>query len=133
MDDQSGRRRGAASGPFEAGRYVMNPGTTRLTVSARGRTTNRHSGRQTNQGSESRAKPGSNRGAGAQRPASDAATVLPGLLTADDVARVLRTTRRAIYAMVEREQLPAPVRLGRRLLLRQDDLARWLESKQQVL
>lgn len=58
---------------------------------------------------------------------------LPVLLTADDAAQLLRTTRRAIYAMVERDQLPAPVRVGRRLLLRQDDLARWLETKQQAL
>lgn len=57
---------------------------------------------------------------------------LPVLLTADDVARLLRTTRHAVYAMVEREQLPAPVRLGRRVLLRQDDMARWLVEKQQA-
>lgn len=54
---------------------------------------------------------------------------LPALLTADDAALLLRTTRRAIYAMVERDQLPAPVRIGRRILLREQDLITWLESK----
>lgn len=110
----------------------MNPDTMRLRSAGHGRTTSSHSGRPANRGSESRAKSGSNLGAQSLHPASDGATVLPALLTADDVARVLRTTRRAIYAMVEREQLPAPVRVGRRLLLREDDLARWLESKRQV-
>lgn len=66
------------------------------------------------------------------RPVVQAPATLPALLTADDAAQLLRTTRRAIYVMVERAQLPAPVRIGRRLLLRQDDLARWLEEKQQV-
>jgi len=61
----------------------------------------------------------------------ESSSVRPALLTADDAARLLRTARRAIYAMVEREQLPAPVRIGRRVLLRQDDLSRWLETKQQ--
>ena len=32
---------------------------------------------------------------------------LPMLLTVDDAAGLLRTTRRAVYAMVERRQLPA--------------------------
>ena len=32
---------------------------------------------------------------------------LPMLLTVDDAADLLRTTRRAVYAMVERRQLPA--------------------------
>ena len=66
-----------------------------------------------------------------EREVPDRELELPTLLTADDAAQLLRTTRRAIYAMVERNQLPAPVRVGRRLLLRQDDLARWLETKQQ--
>jgi excisionase family DNA binding protein len=54
---------------------------------------------------------------------------LPPLLTVDDVAGLLRTTRHAIYAMVERDQLPRPLRVGRRLLLRRDELLDWLDQK----
>jgi excisionase family DNA binding protein len=54
---------------------------------------------------------------------------LPVLLTVDEVADLLRTTRRAIYAMVERRQLPGVVKLRRRVLLRADDLLHWLDQK----
>ena len=54
---------------------------------------------------------------------------LPTLLTVDDVADLLRTSRKAIYAMVERGQLPGVVRLGRRVLIREDDLLQWLRQK----
>jgi excisionase family DNA binding protein len=53
----------------------------------------------------------------------------PTLLTVDETARVLRTTRRGIYAMVERRQLPAVVRIRRRVLFREDDLLHWLDQK----
>ena len=54
---------------------------------------------------------------------------LPMLLTADEAAELLRTTRRAIYAMVERGQLPGVVRVRRRVLLKSDALLHWLEQK----
>lgn len=54
---------------------------------------------------------------------------LPMLLTADDAADLLRTTRRAIYAMVERGQLPGVVRVRRRVLLKSDALLHWLDQK----
>jgi excisionase family DNA binding protein len=54
---------------------------------------------------------------------------LPMLLTADEAADLLRTTRRAIYAMIERGQLPGVVRVRRRVLLRTDALLHWLEQK----
>ena len=41
------------------------------------------------------------------------AEALPVLLTVDDVAQLLRTANRAIYAMTERQQLPGIVRIGR--------------------
>jgi len=48
------------------------------------------------------------------------------LLTPDEVAVLLRTSRRAIYAMVERRQLPGVVRIGRRVLVREADLLEFL-------
>ena len=54
---------------------------------------------------------------------------VPMLLTPDDVAELLRTTRRAVYAMIERGQLPGIVRIGRRVLVRADELLDWLDQK----
>ena len=53
---------------------------------------------------------------------------LPVLLTIDETADLLRTTRGAIYAMIGRRQLPGVVRVRRRLLLRADDLLHWLDQ-----
>ena len=53
----------------------------------------------------------------------------PLLLTVDEAAELLRTTKRAIYAMIERRQLPGIVRIGRRVLVRTDDLLHWLNQK----
>lgn len=46
------------------------------------------------------------------------------LLTAEETATFLRTTTKAVYAMIERGQLPGVVRLGRRVLVRRVDLLR---------
>ncbi len=54
---------------------------------------------------------------------------LPVLLTVDEAAALLRTTRRAIYAMIERRQVPGVIRIRRRVLLRADDLLHWLDQK----
>lgn len=54
---------------------------------------------------------------------------LPALLTSGEAADLLRTSRKAIYAMIERRQLPGVVRVGRRVLLRQDVLLSWLGQK----
>ena len=54
---------------------------------------------------------------------------LPTLLTSGEVADLLRTTKKAVYAMVERRQLPGVVRLGRRVLFREQALVKWLRQK----
>jgi excisionase family DNA binding protein len=54
---------------------------------------------------------------------------VPRFLNVDEAADLLRTTRRAIYAMVERRQLPGVVRLRRRVLFRSDALLDWLDQK----
>jgi excisionase family DNA binding protein len=51
---------------------------------------------------------------------------LPELLEPDEVAAMLRTTVKAVYHLVERGRLPGVVRLGRRVLVRRDDLRRHL-------
>ena len=53
----------------------------------------------------------------------------PVLLTVDEAAALLRTTRRAVYAMVERRQLPGVVRIRRRVLFRTAALLDWVDQK----
>jgi len=50
------------------------------------------------------------------------------LMTADEVATALRLTKRAVYRMVERSQIPGVVRLGRRLRFDRVVLSRWLKK-----
>lgn len=54
---------------------------------------------------------------------------LPFLLQADEVADLLRTTRKAVYALVERGGIPGVTRIGRRLLFRRDDVLAWLDER----
>jgi excisionase family DNA binding protein len=54
---------------------------------------------------------------------------LPILITVDEAADLLRTTRRAVYIMLERHQLPGVTRIGRRVLFRSADLLDWLDQK----
>ena len=53
----------------------------------------------------------------------------PLLLTLDEVAGLLRTTRKAVYVMIARNRLPGVTRLGRRVLVRSDVLLDWLNQK----
>ncbi len=53
----------------------------------------------------------------------------PTLLTMEEVAHALRTSPRAVYAMVGRKQLPGVIRIGRRVLVREDALLSWLDQK----
>ena len=50
-------------------------------------------------------------------------------LTVDDAAKLLRTSRRAIYAMIERHQLPGVIRIRRRVVFRADNPLHWLDQK----
>ena len=54
---------------------------------------------------------------------------LPVFATVDETAALLRTTRKAIYSMIERGQLPGVIRIGRRVLIRTSDLLHWLRQK----
>jgi excisionase family DNA binding protein len=56
-------------------------------------------------------------------------TRISALLTPREVAALLRTSRKAIYTMIERAQLPGVVRIGRRVLIREDALLDWLRQK----
>ena len=47
------------------------------------------------------------------------------LLRVPEVASLLRTSPKAIYSMIERGRLPV-TRIGRRVLVREDDLLEWL-------
>jgi excisionase family DNA binding protein len=50
----------------------------------------------------------------------------PPLLTPDEAAELLRTSRRAVYSLAQAARLPGAVRIGRRLLVRRDELLAWL-------
>jgi excisionase family DNA binding protein len=60
---------------------------------------------------------------------SAAVTIEPLLLTVDETASLLRTTRKAVYALIERGQLPGVTRLGRRVLILRSELLEWLCEK----
>jgi excisionase family DNA binding protein len=57
---------------------------------------------------------------------------LPVLLTAEEAAALLRTTRKAIYVMAGRRRLPGLVHVGRRVLVRRDDLLHWLDQNRRA-
>jgi excisionase family DNA binding protein len=49
------------------------------------------------------------------------------LLTPVEVGDLLRTSRKAVYTMIERRQLPGVVKLGRRVLVKQACLIEFLD------
>ena len=50
------------------------------------------------------------------------------LMRPEQVAEWLHTSRAAIYKMVERQQVPGVVRLGRRVLFHRETLVHWLDQ-----
>ena len=56
-------------------------------------------------------------------------TAEPMLMTAEETAELLRTSRKGIYAMTARGQLPSVARICRRVLYRRDVLVDWLDQK----
>ncbi len=54
---------------------------------------------------------------------------LPIFLTAAEAADLLRTTRKAIYVMIERGQLPGVTRIGKRVLVRTETLVHYLDQQ----
>ncbi len=57
---------------------------------------------------------------------------LPRLLTVDEVADLLRTSRKAVYTLISRGKLPGVIRLPRRLLIDSADLLHWLHQQRAV-
>ena len=49
------------------------------------------------------------------------------LLNIPELARRLRTGQKAVYAMIERGQLPGVRRIGRRVLVDERELLDWLD------
>lgn len=58
---------------------------------------------------------------------SRSASALPILLTVDETAALLRTSRKAVYTMIDRRLLPGVTRIGRRVLVRSADLLDFLD------
>ena len=54
---------------------------------------------------------------------------LPIYLTPEEAASLLRTSKKAVYVMIERRQLPGVARIGRRLLVRTQCLLDWLDQQ----
>lgn len=67
-----------------------------------------------------------------RRPTPTEPTTFPDLLTPDEVAKLLRTSREAIYAKIRRGQLPGVVRLSRRVLIDGAKLLEWLDHRRAV-
>ena len=65
------------------------------------------------------------------RPRNDP-IALPDLLTVDEVADAIRTSRPAVYALIRRGTLPGVIRLSRRILVDRTELVRWLDERRAV-
>lgn len=66
-------------------------------------------------------------GTNASKPLMSTRDPLPLLLTVVETAALLRTSRKAVYAMIARRLLPGVTRIGRRVLVRSADLLDFLD------
>ena len=57
---------------------------------------------------------------------------LPRLLTVDEVADLLRTSRGSIYAKIRQGTLPGVIRISRRLLIDGAAVLSWLDERRAV-
>ena len=55
---------------------------------------------------------------------------MPLYLKPQEAADLLRTSRKAVYVMIERRQLPGVSRIGRRVLISASILLSWIEDQQ---
>jgi excisionase family DNA binding protein len=58
---------------------------------------------------------------------------IPFLLCAEEVASLLRITRKAVYSMVDRGEIPGVTKIGRRVRVQHDALLAWLTRQGVVL
>ena len=54
---------------------------------------------------------------------------LPIFMNPDEVADLLRTTRKAIYVKIERRQLPGVRKIGKKILIRSTELLEWIDQQ----
>lgn len=54
---------------------------------------------------------------------------LPRLLRVDEVADFLRTSRKAVYCMIHRGEVPGVIRVNRRVLVDARALLSWLDQR----
>jgi excisionase family DNA binding protein len=66
---------------------------------------------------------------GRDRHGSNESACAIDLLTVAEVGTFLRTSRKAIYSMIERGQLPGIVRINRRVLVDREILLDWIRQK----
>ena len=56
----------------------------------------------------------------------------PEILTAAEVAELLRVNRKTLYEAVQRDQIPGVVRVGRILRFHRDAVLAWIRASGQV-
>lgn len=54
---------------------------------------------------------------------------MPHLLNIDEVAKIIRTTRKGVYALIAKGGIGGVVRLGRRVLIDSYELQAWLDEQ----
>ena len=69
---------------------------------------------------------GNNRG---RSDATGTTVQLPRLLRVEEVADLLRTSRKAVYCMIHRGEVPGVIRVNRRVLVDARALVSWLDQR----